>query len=113
MKSLVSLSERDVGVCIKLSGQARVDTAALLMEQLAGFQHSKDVLPDWEEVEHVDASVLQVLLALNQQLEAAGRRLRVQIDNPHVREHLQVAGLAEFFPFTGQQLSDSRESAHV
>jgi anti-anti-sigma factor len=97
MESSVSVDERESVVRVKLTGKVRVDAAALLKEKLAGVEKSKDVVLDWQEAEHVDASVLQVLLALKGLIEATGLSVMVERDNPHVREYLRLAGLAEHF----------------
>jgi hypothetical protein len=53
---------------------------------------------DWENAEHVDGCVLQVLLALQLSLNRRGLRVCVARDNPKVRDYLRRAGLSAYFP---------------
>ena len=53
---------------------------------------------EWDQAEHVDACVLQVLLAIRKLLKDRGLPLTVTKDNPKVREYLKWSGLSEYFP---------------
>ena len=97
-ESSLSVLERGDAVYVKLSGNAQVDTATALKNELAGRKPVKDVAVDWESAEHVSASVLQVLFSCAKSLRQGGRRLWIEKDNPQVREYLRLAGLAGHFP---------------
>lgn len=83
---------------VKIEGNARVETAALLKQSLAQTQTASGVAIDWSAAEHVDASVLQVLLALRNSLAEHGLPFVVDKDNLQVREFLRLSGLSEYFP---------------
>jgi len=83
---------------VKLEGSARVETAVRLKQELAQAQIAHEVAIDWGEAEHVDACVLQVLLALGKLLAERGSSLIVDRDNPKVRQYLKLSGLSEYFP---------------
>jgi anti-anti-sigma regulatory factor len=83
---------------LKIEGNARVETAALLKLRLTQTQIERDMAIDWGEAEHVDACVLQVLLALHRALAAEGLSLTVKKDNLKVRQYLHLSGLSEYFP---------------
>ena len=109
MDPQVSLLEQDDLLSLKLRGDARVEAAALLLQQAAQADLQKDVAVDWEEAEHVETSVFQVLLAIQKRLTQHGRSLIVEKDNPHVRDCLQLAGLSDSFPVQpAQALATSR-----
>jgi len=95
---MVSLLPREDTTILKLRGNSRADAARLLLEQLLESPISQNVAVDWEQAEHVDACMLQVLLALRNCLVQQGLSLSVTMDNPAVREYLRLAGLSEFFP---------------
>ena len=94
----LSLLDEDGYLVVKIEGSARVETAALLKEKLSKSRPAKNVAIDWGEAEHVDACVLQVLLALSKLLAERGSSLVVSRDNIRVREYLRLSGLAEYFP---------------
>lgn len=83
---------------VKLAGSAGVETAVLLKQQLMQTHIANEVVIDWGEVEHVEASVLQVLLALGKLLTARGLTLTVDKDNAKVRRFLKLSGMSEYFP---------------
>ena len=98
---------------IRLVGHARMETAVLLHESLAKAPFAHSVMIEWEEAEHVDACVLQVLLAVRKALSARGLALTVRKDNPKVREYLNLSGLAEYFPAQPQSSESSTGAAHA
>jgi anti-anti-sigma factor len=98
MDPVVSLRERNGTVLVKLRGDVRVEAAAQLLLEAAQADPQKDAVVDWEQAEHVDTCVFQVLLSFQQRLAESGRSLKVEKDNPHVREYLRLAGLSDLFP---------------
>lgn len=94
----VSLLDEEGRTVLKIAGSARVETAVLLRESLAQRPPDREVAIDWSEAEHVDASVLQVLLALRRSLVERGLSFIVDKDNLKVREYLKLAGLSDCFP---------------
>jgi anti-anti-sigma factor len=93
-----SLFEQDNCAMVKIEGNARVETAVLLKQELSRMQIDHEVAIDWSDAEHVDACVLQVLLAFRKSLAKRGFSLMVDKDNPKVRNYLKLSGLAQFFP---------------
>ncbi len=93
-----SLFDEDGRTVVKIEGNARVETAMLLKQSLAQTQTAHEVAIDWGEAEHVDASVLQVLLAFRKSLAERGSAFMVDRDNLKVREYLKLSGLSEYFP---------------
>jgi anti-anti-sigma factor len=98
----ISLLDEEGRTILKIEGSARVETAVLLKQKLAEVEIDHDVTLDWAEAEHVDASVLQVLLALRKSLAEDGLELVVNNDNPRVRVYLKLSGLSEYFPVREQ-----------
>jgi anti-anti-sigma regulatory factor len=98
----ISLFDEEDCTLVKLEGSARVELAAALKEKLALAQLVHDVAIDWSEAEHVDASVLQVFLALRKFLGEHGLALLVDKDNVKVRSYLKLSGLSEYFPLRAQ-----------
>jgi anti-anti-sigma factor len=96
------LFDEDGHTVVRIEGNARVETAVLLKQSLVQTQMAHAVAIDWGKAEHVDACVLQVLLALRQLLAKRGLPWMVDRDNPKVREYLKLSGLSEYFP-VGEQ----------
>jgi len=92
------VSDDEGRMMVKIEGSARVEMAVLLKQKLEETQIAHDVAIDWEGAEHVDACVLQVLLALRQSLAERGMSLMVEKDNAKVRGYLKLSGLSEYFP---------------
>ncbi|MGA9528540.1 MAG: STAS domain-containing protein [Terriglobales bacterium] len=105
----ISLLDEEGRMVVKIEGKARVETAVLLRQKLAESLITQEVAIDWAEAEHVDASVLQVLLALRKLLGERGLPLVVDKDNTKVREYLRLSGLTEYFPLGGEALGKRAE----
>ncbi|TAM99543.1 MAG: anti-sigma factor antagonist [Rhizobiaceae bacterium] len=89
---------------IELAGMLGLEAAAPLRDEARCLvQSRKNVAIDWSAAEHVGASALQVLLALQKSLEADGRKLSVAADNASVRRYLELAGLSGYFRQEGGQ----------
>jgi anti-anti-sigma factor len=108
-----SVFEEENCVIVKIEGSARVESAALLRQRLAQTQIAHEVAIDWSEAEHVDASVLQVLLALRKLLADRRLPLVVDQDNSKVRGYLKLSGLSEYFPVRELPPHTSAESANA
>lgn len=107
MDSHVFLSRRDGVILVQLTGRAGVEAAAQLHEQLLQVNINQPIVVDWGQTEHIEACVLQVLLACRRGAE--GQSLSVESDNIRVREYLKLSGLSEHFPATARiSPSDSR-----
>jgi len=94
----VSLLECDGLAVVLLQGSASVETCARLHALLLQAGPDRNVAVDWERVEHVSAATVQVLLALQRRLAQRGFSLSVLKDNRRVRNYLEMAGLADYFP---------------
>ena len=94
----LSLLDEDGRMIVKIEGNARVETAMLLKQSLAQTPAAREVAIDWSAAEHVDASVLQILLALRKSLAERGLPFMVDKDNLKVRGYLKLSGLSEYFP---------------
>lgn len=87
----LSLFDEDGRMIVRIEGNARVETAMLLQQTLAQTQGAHEVGIDWGAAEHVDASVLQVLLALRTSLAERGLPFLVDKENVKVREYLKLS----------------------
>jgi len=110
--SEIVIDEED-GTLIRLMGHARVETAVRIHEALAKVPFAHPVTVEWEEAEHVDGCVLQLLLAVQKILKERGLSLTVRKDNPKVREYLNLAGLSEYFPAQPESGEASTGAAHA
>jgi anti-anti-sigma factor len=112
----LSVLNMDGRMIVRIEGNARVETAMLLKQILEQSLEQTPAAPevaiDWSEAEHVDASVLQVLLALRKSLDEHGTPFVVDKDNSKVREFLKLSGLAEYFPVRDQPL-DAPPTEHA
>jgi len=104
------IEDRENGIEVRLTGSARVEAANRLRERFLQIGTLKNITLAWKDAEHVDASVLQVLLAVQKELSAGGRTLHVEEDNLTVRHYLQVSGLAGHFPVPAASAAISNES---
>ncbi len=98
MSSSVSISRTDGVIRVTLVGRAGVDLAGELRTKLSEIGPTESISIDWGKAEHVEASVLQVLLSLQR---SGGRSLCVRGDNEKVRQYLKLSGLSESFPVIG------------
>jgi len=98
MPALVLIPDQGHATVLRLEGHARVETATRLRETLAQAPLAQPVAIEWDQAEHVDACVLQVLLALRKLLMDRGLSFAVGKDNAKVRAYLNWSGLSEYFP---------------
>jgi anti-anti-sigma factor len=109
-ESMVAPLQGEEVTVLKLQGSCRADAARQLLEQILQLTMTQNVLVDWEQAEHVDTCVLQVLLTLQRHLGQRGFSLSVAKDNSAVREYLQLAGLSDALPLQSDP-SPAREEA--
>jgi len=70
---------------------------------LAASIQGKDVTLDLGRVEHLDASALQILLALDKELKNRGQKLRLAKASEQLRKWFGFAGVDDHFLMTGQK----------
>ena len=108
----ISLKQSNSELLLVLTGSTRVETAEELYEHLLQAQPAQDLGVDWSGAEYVHACVLQVLLAYGKTLGHSGHSIRVNNDNEHVRDFLQVSGLSDYFPLRQQAPASQNETAN-
>lgn len=69
----------------------------LRVAALAALDQGKDVTLDLDRVDHLDASALQILLALDAEQKKRGRNLQLAKASPHLRQWFEFAGVADHF----------------
>ena len=67
---------------------------------LSASGESKDVTVNLGKVDHLDASALQILLALDAEQKRQGRHLQLANASAHLRQWFEYAGVAECFLMT-------------
>ncbi len=76
----------------------------LLKAALAASLADNDVTVNLNGIDHLDASSLQVLLALDIDRKKRGKILQLASPSPHLRQWFEFAGADEqFFPNQGEQ----------
>jgi anti-anti-sigma regulatory factor len=92
----VRLVKSKKGPRLVLKGNVTVVSAGRLHRTaLEAVELNVDVTADLGAAEDLDASALQILLALRRALEARGRNLRLTGSSPLQDESLRLAGLLE------------------
>ena len=67
---------------------------------LNALETGHDVTVNLDKVDHLDASALQILLALDAEQKRQGRHLELANASPHLRQWFEYAGAAEQFSMT-------------
>lgn len=71
---------------------------------LAASGAGNDVTVNLDRIDHLDASSLQILLALDVEQKKRGTTLQLANPSPHLRQWFEFAGAAEhFFPNGAKQ----------
>ena len=70
---------------------------------LAASGESKDVTVNLGKVDHLDASALQILLALDAKQKRQGHHLQLANASAHLRQWFEYAGVAECFLMSGPE----------
>jgi anti-anti-sigma factor len=68
---------------------------------MATLAESREVIINLGKVDHLDASALQILLALDVEQKKQGRHLRLVNASAHLRQWFDYAGAADHFSMTG------------
>ncbi len=94
--------ERDQTVIVRVEGELDLTTAPLLDNTLAEAESScaTTVLLDLDQVEFMDSTGLQVLLA-RVILNGNGKRFALTRGSPQVQHLFRVAGVIDRLPFAG------------
>ena len=69
---------------------------------LAALEGHRDVTVNLGNVDHLDASALQILLALDTEQKRRGRQLELANASTHLRQWFEYAGAAEQFFHDGE-----------
>ena len=69
---------------------------------LSAVNAGSDVTLNLDRVNHLDASALQILLALDAEQKKRGRNLQLTNASSHLQQWFEYAGAAHFF-MTGQK----------
>jgi anti-anti-sigma regulatory factor len=92
----VRLVKAKKGARLVLKGNVTVVSAERLHRTaLESLELNADVTADLGAADDLDASALQILLALRRSLQARGRNLRLAGSSPLLDESLRLAGLLE------------------
>jgi anti-anti-sigma factor len=70
---------------------------------LAASGENKNVIVNLGKVDHLDASALQILLALDADQKRRGHSLQLANASTHLRQWFEYAGVAECFLMTGPE----------
>jgi anti-anti-sigma factor len=98
MNPQVIVSQEAGATLVRLEGRAGVEIAGELRQLLLQAGIPGPLLIDWDQAEHIESCVLQVLLAHRPVLHAQEKPLLVRADNPHIRQYLRLSDLADYFP---------------
>jgi anti-anti-sigma factor len=70
---------------------------------MAALAESREVIVNLGKVDHLDASALQILLALDVEQKKQGRHLQLANASSHLRQWFDYAGAADHFSMTGSK----------
>ena len=96
---------RRVVVEVERSG-GWISADELRLGALKALEQGKDALIDVQKIEHLDASALQVLLALEIAQTKRGHQVKVENASQNLRQWFEYAGASGHFQIGGQ---DSNE----
>jgi anti-sigma B factor antagonist len=100
-KLKLSLEARHLGDVIIIHCEGRIvyraEAAALSRMVGEAFQHSKEVVLDFEGVQTLDSAGLGELVLLHMQAEGQGKALKLAGANARVRELLDLTNLSSVF----------------
>ena len=72
----------------------------------AAVSEGKDVLLNLDKLEYLDASALQILLALNAEQMNQGRQLQLVNASPNLRHWFEYSGAVALFPMTERKCNE-------
>jgi anti-anti-sigma factor len=102
------------GAVLGLSGTVDVSSAVRLREEALRLASGGGaVILDWAGCRHLDASALQMLLALKRRLETGGGSLRVGRDASAVRAWLAMAGASALLPAPDEREASGERAANT
>lgn len=73
---------------------------------LAALLHGDDVTIDVDRIDHLDASALQILLALDSELKRRKQNLHIEKASPQLFKWFQFAGAGDRFIISGQSSNE-------
>lgn len=91
------MSEPEPKFLVVAHAEEWVPADELRTAALAVLGEERDVVLELNQVSHLDASALQVLLALNVELKSRGHQLRLMNSSPQLQQWFAYAGVAEVF----------------
>jgi len=72
----------------------------------AALNEGKDVTLNLEKIEHLDASAMQILLALDAEQKKNDRHLQLVNVSSNLRNWFEYSGADAYFPMTGQKSNE-------
>jgi len=72
----------------------------------AAVSQGKDVTLNLDKIDHLDASALQILLALDAEQKKKGLHLQLAKASSNLRDWFDYSGAAALFPMTEQRSND-------
>ena len=97
MSDVVEIVESEGGVELRLHGTVDVASAATLYAAACEVSELGDVSLAWNDVERIDISAFQILLALGREVTRSGYAWRTGAPSPAVVESLRLSGLTTAF----------------
>jgi anti-anti-sigma regulatory factor len=73
---------------------------------LAALLHGDDVTIDVDRIDHLDASALQILLALDSELKRRKQNIHIEKASPQLLKWFQFAGADDRFIISGQSCNE-------
>ena len=98
-------SPREIVVEVERSGDW-MPADELRAAALAALEAGNDVSLHLGGIDHLDASALQILLALDAEQKVQGRHLELANAAPHLRQWFEYAGAADRFSMTAPTTDD-------
>jgi anti-anti-sigma factor len=99
-KSQTELDREPISIDIERSGDW-MPAEQLRDTAMAALAESREVIINLGKVDHLDASALQILLALDVEQKRQGRHLQLTNASSHLRQWFDYAGAADHFSMTG------------
>jgi len=72
----------------------------------SGLGEGKDITLNLDKINHLDASALQILLALDAEQKRCGRHLELVNTSSNLRHWFEYSGAAAHFPMTEQRSNE-------
>jgi anti-anti-sigma factor len=78
-----------------------MDAEEMRQNALAASNEGRDVTVNLGNIDHLDGSALQILLALEAEQKRQGRNLQLANASEHLRQWFEYAGVADHFSMIG------------